>query len=119
MKSCLSLLLLLVVGCGKSEESIRREFATIADSKKVRVEQFLHRKQSDSSDFKVSVTVETDPRKYETFPYLGQISVSYRINKKTIDKDGRSGWWESDELTADYRYSASERKWLYITLSNS
>ena len=64
----------------------------------------------DSSDFKVSVTIETDPGKYDTFPYHGQISASYRIDKKTIDKDGRSGWWESDELTADYRYSASERK---------
>ena len=110
------LLVLLVVGCGKDEKSIRREFAAIADAKKVRVEQFLQGKQSDLSDYKVSVTIETDPKKYDTYPYLGQISFSYRINEETTTKnsDGEMTRWEADKLTADYRYSASERKWLYV-----
>ena len=110
------LLVLLVVGCGKDEKSIRREFAAIADAKKVRVEQFLQGKQSDLSDYKVSVTIETDPKKYDTYPYLGQISFSYRINEETTTKnsDGEMTRWESDKLTADYRYSASERKWLHV-----
>lgn len=109
----------VLVGCAKSVPNdiatARAEFKIISDGKKTGVTRFLSTISSELHKYEATVTEETDVEKSREFPYIGRIAFQYRISEvdESVEEGSVTRWYSTDELTASYRYSAREGKWIY------
>ena len=99
----------------KNIATARAEFKSISDGKKTRVTEVLSTNNSELHKYEATVTEETDVEKSGKYPYIGRIKFSYRISEvdEKVGQDSVVRWYSADELTAAYRYSAREGKWIY------
>jgi hypothetical protein len=111
-------------GCGANkatdqapEKTPDEQFKAIADARKRQLSEALKNKNSELSGWKATVTEETDIDKKIEFPYVGKIEVQYRVGEARAEGESRS--FLTNTVTAEYRYSRNEKKWVYVGSSRS